>query len=345
MVVGDVFLASCGIGYFGVFNREYRVKLMTYWHGLLQIYAIKTQPIEDILSKGLFNLISSEEIVLENWKNCGLPNDMQSIDNALIMDQIMAKKWPLLIDPQNQASNFIKKLEKKLKVVRPTQFGLIHIFESALHDGDVILLDGVGEKLDPTLQPIIEKQFITLPNGQQQVNLGGEQPIDIHPDFKLYITTKLQNPKYSPETHAKLQIINFSISVDALESQILSEVMQLEYPQLEQTRVELAKDASDNKKQLLELADQILYNLSSFQGSVLDNEPLIQVLNESKKVSTIIKQKEVESKATREEIARYYTLYNPIGVRAVLIYFLISDMSMVEQMYLFSLGYYKQLVQ
>ena len=68
----------------------------------------------------------------------------------------------------------------------------------------MILLDGVGEKLDPTLQPIIEKQFITLPNGQQQVNLGGDQPIDIHPDFKLYITTKLQNPRYSPETHAKL---------------------------------------------------------------------------------------------------------------------------------------------
>lgn len=95
-------------------------------------------------------------------------------------------------------------MEKKLKVVRPTQFGLVHLFESALHDGDVILLDGVGEKLDPTLQPIIEKQFITLPNGQQQVNLGGDQPIDIHPDFKLYITTKLQNPRYSPETHAKL---------------------------------------------------------------------------------------------------------------------------------------------
>lgn len=35
MVVGDVFLAACGIGYFGVFNREYRTKLITYWHGLL----------------------------------------------------------------------------------------------------------------------------------------------------------------------------------------------------------------------------------------------------------------------------------------------------------------------
>ncbi|CAL6104222.1 Dynein_heavy chain [Hexamita inflata] len=345
MVVGDVFLASCGIGYFGVFNREYRTKLITYWQGLLEIYGIKTSSIQQILQKGLFGLISSDEIVLERWKDCGLPNDMQSIDNALIMDQIMKSKWPLLIDPQNQASAFIKKLEKRIKVIRPTQFGIVHIFEAALHDGDCILLDGVGEKLDPTLSPIIEKQFVTLPNGQQQVNLGGDQPIDVHKDFKLYITTKLQNPRYSPETHAKLQIINFSISVDALEQQILSEVIQLEYPALEETRVELAKDASANKKQLLELADKILHHLSSFQGSVLDNEPLIQVLNESKRVSQIIKEKEIASASTRAEIAKYYSLYNPIGVRAALIYFLISDMSMVEPMYLFALGYYKQLVQ
>lgn len=47
--------------------------------------------------------------------------------------------------------------------------------------------------------------------------MGGDQPIEVHPDFKMYLTTKLQNPRYSPETHAKLQIINFSISVDALE--------------------------------------------------------------------------------------------------------------------------------
>lgn len=89
MVVGDVFLAACGIGYFGVFTRDYRNKLITYWHGLLQIYGIKTQLIEQILQKGLFGLINSDEIVIERWKDCGLPNDAQSIDNAVIMDQIM----------------------------------------------------------------------------------------------------------------------------------------------------------------------------------------------------------------------------------------------------------------
>lgn len=226
MVVGDVFLASCGVGYFGVFNRQYRDQLMTYWHGLLEIYSIKTQPLDQIKLKGLFGLISSDGIIIENWKDCDLPNDMQSIDNAVIMDQIITNKWPLFIDPQNQASNFIKKLYAgRIKIVKPTQPGLVHLFEQSIHDGDIVLLDGISEKLDPILQPIIEKQYVTLPNGTNLVNMGGDQPIEVHPDFKMYLTTKLQNPKYSPETHAKLQIINFSISVDALEQQILSDVI------------------------------------------------------------------------------------------------------------------------
>lgn len=59
---------------------------MTYWHGLLEIYGIKTQPLDQIQSKGLFGLISSDGIIIENWKDCDLPNDMQSIDNAVVMD-------------------------------------------------------------------------------------------------------------------------------------------------------------------------------------------------------------------------------------------------------------------
>jgi dynein heavy chain, axonemal len=29
--------------------------------------------------------------------------------------------------------------------------------------------------------------------------------------FKLYITTKLPNPKYTPETSVKVQIVNFAL--------------------------------------------------------------------------------------------------------------------------------------
>lgn len=54
------------------------------------------------------------------------------------------------------------------------------------------------------------------------------------------------------------------------------------------------------------------------------------MLNESKRVAQTIKEKEVESAATKKEIKKYYAYYKPIGIRAALLYFLISDMSMVE---------------
>ncbi|KAH0573495.1 Dynein heavy chain [Spironucleus salmonicida] len=342
-VIGDVFLAACGVCYFGVFTSQFRTKLMSYWFGLLQIYNIQTSPSSHI-EKGIFNLVSSDEMQVEIWKEFGLPNDQQSIDNAVIIQEILDMKWPLLIDPQNQGSNFIKELEasNQVMIIRPTQPGIVRKFEAAIRGGIPILLDGVSEKLDPSLQPIIERQF-TIDNGKQMVKLG-DQPVEVHPNFRLYITTKLMNPKYSPETHAKLQIINFSIAVDALQQQILGEIITLEYPDLEKARAELTAESSTNKKLLTKLAGQILHELSSFQGSVLDNEGLIQVLNESKATSQAIQEKEIASASTREKISQYYKYYMPVAIRTSLIYFLISDMSLVEQMYLFSLSYYKQLV-
>jgi len=40
----------------------------------------------------------------------------------------------------------------------------------------------------------------------------GDAVIPYHEDFKLYITTNLSNPHYSPEVSTKLTLINFTIS-------------------------------------------------------------------------------------------------------------------------------------
>ena len=37
-----------------------------------------------------------------------MPSDNLSIENAIIM--FKSRRWPLMIDPQNQANSFIKKL-------------------------------------------------------------------------------------------------------------------------------------------------------------------------------------------------------------------------------------------
>lgn len=40
----------------------------------------------------------------------------------------------------------------------------------------------------------------------------GDTVIPYHEDFRLYITTKLPNPHYTPEVFTKLTLINFTLS-------------------------------------------------------------------------------------------------------------------------------------
>ena len=40
----------------------------------------------------------------------------------------------------------------------------------------------------------------------------GDAVIPYHDDFKLYITTKLPNPHYTPEVSTKVTLVNFTLS-------------------------------------------------------------------------------------------------------------------------------------
>ena len=48
------------------------------------------------------------------------------------------------------------------------------------------------------------------------MNLG-DTVIPYHHDFKMYITSKLPNPHYSPEVSTKVTLINFTLSPRSLE--------------------------------------------------------------------------------------------------------------------------------
>ena len=51
--------------------------------------------------------------------------------------------------------------------------------------------------------------------------------------------TKLANPHYKPEIQAQATLINFTVTRDGLEDQLLAEVVATERPDLEKTKVRL----------------------------------------------------------------------------------------------------------
>jgi len=52
----------------------------------------------------------------------------------------------------------------------------------------------------------------------------------------MFLTTKISNPNYSPETFAKTMIINFNVTLLGLRDQLLNEVVGYERPELEAKR-------------------------------------------------------------------------------------------------------------
>lgn len=102
--------------------------------------------------------------------------------------------------------------------------------ELAIQNGKWFLLENVGTELDQSLEPILNQQIVKA-SGSLTIAFG-DKTLTYNDHFKLFMTTTLPNPHYSPEAFVKVTIINFAITPQGLEDQMLAELVALENPQL-----------------------------------------------------------------------------------------------------------------
>ncbi|XP_070246928.1 dynein axonemal heavy chain 12 isoform X4 [Myotis yumanensis] len=334
-LTGDVLVSAGVIAYLGAFTSGFRQTCTENWSMLCKEKKFPCSE-EFSLSKTL-----GDPVKIRAWNIAGLPTDTFSIDNGVIVNN--SRRWPLMIDPQGQANKWIKNSEKdnQLSVIKLSDSDYMRTLENCIQFGTPLLLENVGEELDPSLEPLLLRQ--TFKQGGIDCIRLGEVIIEYSFDFKFYITTKLRNPHYMPELATKLSLLNFMITPEGLEDQLLGIVVAKERPELEEERNALILQSAANKKQLKDIEKRILETLSSSEGNILEDESAIKVLDSAKMMSNEITKKQQIAEKTELKIAESREGYRPIAKHSSVLFFSIADLANIDPMYQYSLSWFVNL--
>ena len=329
-IIGDSAVSAAFLSYAGPFDVQFRSKLISGWSD-----KVKSQGVTISNDFSVSNFLSSKTVIRE-WQLQGLPRDEFSSENAIMVTK--SSRWPLLIDPQGQGSAWITQMENELKHIDIKSIDLIRDLELAISFGLPTMLLNTGEEMEASIEPILSKAIVTT-SGESFICLGDKR-IRYNENFQLYITTSLPNPHFTPEVSSAMNIINFSITEEGLEDQLLALVVNAEEPDLEFRKGDVATKLAEGKRKLRQLEDEILILLSESNGNLIDDTDLISTLQSSKTTSNEVANQLAIAAETEEKIDIAREVFRSAARRSSIIFFTLKDLSTVDAMYQFSLESY-----
>ena len=274
-----------------------------------------------------------DDATVGEWNLEGLPSDELSIQNGIMVTR--SSRYPLMIDPQGQASTWIKKREREL-IEKDCIFTLNHpslkdALKFPLMEGWPVMIEQIENEVDPILDPILEKQIII--KGRNKLIKIADTDMDYDDKFRLYMTSRLGNPHFSPELAAKATIIDFTVTQGGLEQQLLGRLISKEQKSLEEQLTQLQEEVTFNTKTLQNFEQMLLDRLANAQGSLLDDVEIIDVLATIKNKSKEVGEKLLEGKEKRIEINEKREAFRGVAARGSVLYFCIVEMIKVNWMY------------
>ncbi|XP_022324921.2 cytoplasmic dynein 2 heavy chain 1-like isoform X2 [Crassostrea virginica] len=287
----------------------------------------------------------SEQLI---WKSEGLPSDELSMENALVILQClqpaMSTQRPFLIDPSSRATDWLKThlKDQRLEVINQQDANFTTALELAVRFGKTLIIQEV-DGVEPILYPLLRGDLVS--QGPRYVVQIGEKSIDYNEEFRLFLTTRNPNPEIPPDAFSIVTEVNFTTTRAGLKGQLLAATIQNEKPELEVRKTELLKTEEDLKIQLAKMEESLLEELANAKGNILENKELLDSLNKTKASSITISDSLTESVRLQASLDQERNTYLPLAESGSRMYFVISDLAKINNMYRFSLASFLRIFQ
>ena len=282
----------------------------------------------------------SEQLV---WKSEGLPSDELSIENALVI--LQGQQSSFLVDPSQRATEWLKchlLKDSRLEVINQQDANFSTALELAVRFGKTLIIQEV-DGVEPLLLPLLRKDLVS--QGPRFVVQLGDKAIDYNESFKLFLITRNQQQDIPPHASSVITKVNFTTTRAGLTAQLLAATIHNEKPELEQRKTELLKTEEDLKVQLSQLEDSLLQELATAEGNILENKVLLESLNQTKAKSSTIAESLSESLVLQSSLDVERNSYLPLAKFGSSLFFVISDLAKLNNMYRFSLASFLRLFQ
>jgi len=335
-LVGDALLMASFLTYSGFFDFKTRSMLFSKWESSLDSLGIEHRP--DI---GIVESLSAASSRL-TWQYQGLPGDQLSLENGVILDHCI--RFPLVIDPSGSAIDFLMEKHKEERIQK-TSFvdkAFMKTLAGAVRFGTTLLVENV-EKIDPVLNPILNREHQRT-GGRTLVRIGTED-VDYSPKFRIILSTKNPAVQLTPDLCSRVTLINFTVTPDSLQSQSLSQVIKSEKPELEAQRASLLKLQGEQNVKLRELEDKMLNTISACEGSILDDDRVVEGMEILMKEGSQVEEQISHSAEIMEEVHKAVAEFEPFSKLCRQLFVLLKAMREISFLYEFTATTFMSILQ
>ena len=332
-LLGDLLLISGMICFLSSLSRRDREEAM-------RIFAEKLEDKEVKLSDNSTRIqLFMSEMTIKQWEQKGLPSHEFYILNGLLLT--ISTRWPLIIDPEQQATNWIKRYEDSVIVIDVNDKNLLDQVCQCIQNGNVLILNNVIDSIDSNLDNLVQKRIYTREE-KHYVNIG-EKAVLYNQAFKLYLTSKQEIIDFSSRLQTHVTIINFIPVTAGLFDHLLRIVVAKERGDLKQKREAAMKQYCEATNLLDENRTKVLHILLQTEGNILETESAIDNLKLCQQNISEHLMKIEKVKGHQEKILEIEVAYGPIAQHATVLYQTIRKLGNLNHMYKYSLSWFSNL--